>query len=200
MWRAPGASGVVRAQWRWALGFALALVSGNTLLRWLTRTVTFLSAVIGLAPSSLLWFWLFDRQVGLFNKALVEQGLLEKLPVWFKKVDTALVAVSLSVVWKLVGFGMILLLLALSLLASQRPLAKTSMIPPSYLQSSLSFDNYTKVASYQQSNWIYLRNSVLVAGLLIAMCLGDTVGLAINAERALMFGADISRLVKSGKR
>lgn len=93
------------------LGFALALlVSGNTPLRRLTRTVTFLPVVIGLASSSLLWFWLFDQQVGLFNKALVDLGLLEKPLVWFKKVDTALVAVSLSVVWKVVGFGMILIM------------------------------------------------------------------------------------------
>lgn len=93
------------------LGFALALlVSGNTPLRRLTRTVTFLPVVIGLASSSLLWYWLFDQQVGLFNTALVDLGLLEEPLVWFKKVDTALVAVSLSVVWKVVGFGMILIM------------------------------------------------------------------------------------------
>ena len=93
------------------LGFGLALlVSGNTPLRRLTRTVTFLPVVIGLASSSLLWFWLFDQQVGLFNKALVDLGLLAEPLVWFKKVDTALVAVSLSVVWKVVGFGMILIM------------------------------------------------------------------------------------------
>ena len=93
------------------LGFALALlVSGDTRLQRLTRTVTFLPVVIGLASSSLLWFWLFDQQVGLFNKALVDLGLLDEPLVWFKKVDTALVAVSLSVVWKVVGFGMILIM------------------------------------------------------------------------------------------
>lgn len=93
------------------LGFALALlVSPNTPLRRVTRTVTFLPVVIGLASSSLLWFWLFDQQVGLFNRLLVEVGLLSEPLVWFRKPDTAMVAVILSVTWKVVGFGMILIM------------------------------------------------------------------------------------------
>lgn len=93
------------------LGFALALlVSPNTPLRRLTRTVTFLPVVIGLASSSLLWFWLFDQQVGLFNRLLVQLGLLSEPLVWFRKVETGLAAVIISVTWKVVGFGMILIM------------------------------------------------------------------------------------------
>ena len=55
------------------LGFALALLTAdNTPLKRLTRTIIFLPVVIGLSSSSLLWFWLFDEQVGLFNKLLVD--------------------------------------------------------------------------------------------------------------------------------
>ena len=51
------------------LGFLLALLTAeNTPLKKLTRAVIFLPVVIGLAVSSLLWFWLFDQQVGLLNK------------------------------------------------------------------------------------------------------------------------------------
>ena len=93
------------------LGFALALlVAPNTPLRRVVRTVTFLPVVIGLASSSLLWYWLFDQQVGLFNKALVDLGLMDSGLVWFKKVDTAMAAVIISVTWKVVGFGMILIM------------------------------------------------------------------------------------------
>lgn len=93
------------------LGFALALlVSPNTPLRRLTRTVTFLPVVIGLASSSLLWYWLFDQQVGLFNKLLVDLSLISQPIVWFKKADTGMIAVILSVTWKVVGFGMILIM------------------------------------------------------------------------------------------
>jgi multiple sugar transport system permease protein len=52
--------------------FALALLSPpNTQLRRATRTVVYLPVVIDLASSSRRWFWLFDLQVGLFNKLLV---------------------------------------------------------------------------------------------------------------------------------
>lgn len=92
------------------LNLALALLtSKNTPLRRLTRTVIFLPVVIGLASSSLLWYWLFDQQVGLFNQLLVDMGLLSEPLVWFKKASTGQFAVIISVVWKVVGFGMILM-------------------------------------------------------------------------------------------
>jgi multiple sugar transport system permease protein len=93
------------------LGFALALlVSSNTPLRRLTRTVVFLPVVIGLASSSLLWFWLFDQQVGLFNQLLVDLHVISEPVVWFRKAETGLAAVIVSVTWKVVGFGMILIM------------------------------------------------------------------------------------------
>ncbi|MEO6300226.1 MAG: sugar ABC transporter permease [Paracoccaceae bacterium] len=92
------------------LNLSLALLTArNTPLRRLTRTVIFLPVVIGLASSSLLWYWLFDQQVGLFNKLLVDFGILDEPMVWFRKAASAQVAVTISVVWKVVGFGMILM-------------------------------------------------------------------------------------------
>ena len=61
--------------------------------------------------------------------------------------------------------------LLLSTLASFRPLSETSAVPPTYLPSSLSFENYAKVANYQQGIWVYVKNSTLVAGMTIVMCL-----------------------------
>ncbi len=92
------------------LNLALALlVSKNTKLRRVTRTVVFLPVVIGLASSSLLWYWLFDQQVGLFNQLLVDLHILDEPLVWFKKATTGAYGVIISVVWKVVGFGMILM-------------------------------------------------------------------------------------------
>ncbi len=91
------------------LGFALALLtSPNTPLRQVTRGVVFLPVVIGLGSSSLLWFWLFDQQVGQFNQILVDVGALDERAVWFTKADMALTAVIISVTWKVIGFGMLL--------------------------------------------------------------------------------------------
>src|SRR6202034_1584807 len=91
------------------LGFALALLTAdNTPLKRLTRTVVFLPVVIGLSSSSLLWFWLFDEQVGLLNKLLVDLRVIAQPIVWFVSADLAFWAVVISITWKVVGFGMVL--------------------------------------------------------------------------------------------
>jgi len=91
------------------LGFALALLTApNRPLRQVTRAVIFLPVVIGLGTSSLLWFWLFDQQVGQFNQIMVDLGIFEQPAVWFTKADMALTGVIISVTWKVVGFGMLL--------------------------------------------------------------------------------------------
>ena len=101
------------------LNLALALLTvRNTPLRQLTRTVIFLPVVIGLASSSLLWFWLFDQQVGLFNKLLVDLGILSEPLVWFRKSGTGQLAVMISVLWKVVGFGMILMVAGIQAIGS----------------------------------------------------------------------------------
>ncbi len=91
------------------LGFLLALLTApNRPLRQITRGIIFLPVVIGIGSSSLLWFWLFDQQVGLFNKALIDIGLMAEPMVWFTKADPALIAVTISITWKVIGFGMLL--------------------------------------------------------------------------------------------
>ncbi|MCR4283381.1 MAG: sugar ABC transporter permease, partial [Bauldia sp.] len=91
------------------LGFLLALLTAeNTPLKQLTRGIVFLPVVIGLGISSLMWFWLFDQQVGLFNQALVDLHIISQPMVWFTDAELALWGVMISVTWKVVGFGMIL--------------------------------------------------------------------------------------------
>ena len=91
------------------LGYALALLTfDNTPLKRLTRTIVFLPVIIGLSSSSLLWFWLLDEQVGLFNKLLVDLHVLKEPIVWFVTADLAFWAVVISITWKVVGFGMVL--------------------------------------------------------------------------------------------
>ena len=96
------------------LGLLLALLAAEpTRLARLTRLVVFLPVVSGLGSSSLLWYWLFDQQVGLFNRLLQDLHIIAHPIVWFVDPDRALWAVILSVVWKVVGFGMILMLAAI---------------------------------------------------------------------------------------
>lgn len=102
------------------LGFLLALlVVDNRPLVQFTRAVIFLPVVIGLASSSQLWVWLFDQQVGLLNKLLVDIGVLEDPLVWFRRADTGQAAVIISVVWKVLGFGMIIIVAGMQMINSE---------------------------------------------------------------------------------
>ncbi len=96
------------------LGFGLALLTvDKTPLKRLTRTIAFLPVVIGLSSSSLLWFWLFDEQVGLLNKLLTDFRVIAQPMVWFVSADLAFWAVVISITWKVVGFGMVLFIAAI---------------------------------------------------------------------------------------
>jgi multiple sugar transport system permease protein len=96
------------------LGYGLALLCLSARrLGALTRAVVFLPVVIGLGSSSFLWFWLFDEQVGLINKLLQDLHLIGQPIVWFVDADLGLAAVIVSIVWKVLGFGMILFIASL---------------------------------------------------------------------------------------
>ena len=102
-------------------GYLVALlVSPNTPLRKFTRAVVFMPVVIGLGVSSLLWYWLFSYNFGLVNRALVDVGIVLKPIVWFgEDADRALWAVIVSIVWKVLGFGMLLYVAAIQSIPSE---------------------------------------------------------------------------------
>ncbi|MBV9702401.1 MAG: sugar ABC transporter permease, partial [Methylobacteriaceae bacterium] len=76
------------------LGYLLALLTAGTgAIARFTRAVAFLPVVIGLGSSSLLWFWLFDQQVGLFDKLLQDLHIVSQPVVWFVDADLGLWAV-----------------------------------------------------------------------------------------------------------
>ena len=101
-------------------GYLIALlVAPNTPLRKFTRAVVFLPVVIGLGVSSLLWYWLFSYDFGLVNRLLVDLGVVSKPVIWFgEDADRALWAVIASIVWKVIGFGMLLFVAAIQGIAS----------------------------------------------------------------------------------
>jgi multiple sugar transport system permease protein len=103
------------------LGLLIALLTaGNTPLRRFTRAVVFAPVVIGLGASSLLWYWLFSYDFGLINRLLLDLGLIAKPIVWFgADADVAMWAVIASIVWKVVGFGMILFVAAIQAIPSE---------------------------------------------------------------------------------
>ena len=93
------------------LAFLLALLVNLPLAGiGIFRTAYFVPVVIGLGTSSLLWVWLLNDRVGIINTLLSDLGLIDKPIVWLAQKNTAILAIIVSVVWKTVGFTMILLL------------------------------------------------------------------------------------------
>jgi multiple sugar transport system permease protein len=102
-------------------GYLIALLTtANTWLNRLTRTVVFLPVVIGLGASSFLWYWLFSANYGLVNKLLLDIGVIDQ-PILWLGVDATVSnwAVIISVVWKVLGFGMILFVAAIQAIPSE---------------------------------------------------------------------------------
>lgn len=96
-------------------GYLLALLTAaNTPLRRFTRAVVFVPVVIGLGASSLLWYWLFATDHGYINRALLDLGLIAKPIIWLGvDADLSNWAIITSVVWKVIGFGMLLFVAAI---------------------------------------------------------------------------------------
>ncbi|MBA2720284.1 MAG: sugar ABC transporter permease [Chloroflexi bacterium] len=91
-------------------GYLIALLTAeNTPIRRFTRTVVFIPVVIGLGVSSLLWYWLFSGDFGFVNKILHDLGLIGKSILWLGvDADRSTYSIIVSIVWKVIGFGMIL--------------------------------------------------------------------------------------------
>jgi multiple sugar transport system permease protein len=102
-------------------GYAVALLTAaNTPLRRLTRGVVFVPVVIGLGSSSLLWYWLYSPHYGLLNKVFQDLGLIDQPILWLGvDADTSTWAIVLSVVWKVLGFGVILFVAAIQAIPSE---------------------------------------------------------------------------------
>ncbi|WP_233624284.1 carbohydrate ABC transporter permease [Actinoplanes sp. ATCC 53533] len=102
-------------------GYLLALLtSGGSRLRRVTRTVLFTPVVIGLGVSSLLWYWLFSTDFGLVNAALGDLGVIAEPIVWLGvDADRSNLAIIASVVWKVIGFGMVLFIGAIQAIPTE---------------------------------------------------------------------------------
>ena len=91
------------------VGFALALlVREHRRGVGFFRTVYFMPYVIGFAAASYLWVWFLNPSVGLFDKTLQALGITSSPVLWFNTRTLALFAVVLMIVWKVVGFTMLL--------------------------------------------------------------------------------------------
>lgn len=110
------------------LGYLIALLTAaNTPIKRFTRAVVFIPVVIGLGVSSLLWYWLFSYDFGLVNQVLLDTHIIGKPVIWFgANASLAMWAVIVSIVWKVVGFGMLLFVAAIQ--SIPRDITDASMV------------------------------------------------------------------------
>jgi len=77
------------------------------------RTAYFLPVVIGFGVSSLLWSWMYNSQLGVFDWLLVSLHIAKTPVQFFSSGKSALASVIFMVVWKTAGLNMILLLVGI---------------------------------------------------------------------------------------
>ena len=77
------------------------------------RSVYFLPTVIGFGTASVLWRWMYDDLIGLWQQLPIAIGLIDSPWPILDSATSALNAVVWMVLWKTVGFNMILLLTGL---------------------------------------------------------------------------------------
>jgi multiple sugar transport system permease protein len=92
------------------VGFGLAaLVTADRRGVRLFRAVYFMPLAIGYAAASYLWVWLLNPQVGIINRIIHDVCGVSKPIEWLATPGLSLFAVIVAVVWKTVGFSMLLL-------------------------------------------------------------------------------------------
>jgi len=91
---------------------AIALSYPLKHLSWLHRLLIFVPIVISSAVTGVLFSWIFHPVVGYLNYVLSWFGIWFGIegPLWLSSKDWALVSVTLAVVWRQLGFNVIIAL------------------------------------------------------------------------------------------
>lgn len=95
-----------------ALGIAL-LVNAEIRGREIYRTIVFLSYPLMTVAVGIIWRWLYDERVGLFNFVLRSTGIIDEPIAFLQTFEWSLPAVILANIWQVLGFYMIVLLTGL---------------------------------------------------------------------------------------
>lgn len=94
-----------------SLALAIALSFPLRRLSWLHRLLIFVPIVISSAVTGILFRWIFHPVVGYINYMLSLVGI--DGPNWLSDADTAIFAVMFAVVWRQIGFNVIISLAGL---------------------------------------------------------------------------------------
>jgi multiple sugar transport system permease protein len=95
-----------------ALGISL-MVNSDIRGRNVYRTIVFLSYPLMTVAVGIIWRWMYDEKVGLFNFLLRKLGIIDAPLAFLQSFELVLPSVLLANVWQILGFYMIVLLAGL---------------------------------------------------------------------------------------
>ncbi|MBI1777613.1 MAG: sugar ABC transporter permease [Proteobacteria bacterium] len=96
------------------LGFAAALLLNESFIwRPLARAAVIIPWALPSVIIALMWTWMYDFNLGVFNDALTRLGLIQRPQAWLATPDTALYAVILALTWQGFPFFAVVILAGL---------------------------------------------------------------------------------------
>jgi ABC-type sugar transport system permease subunit len=132
------------------IALALALMVNSRIRgRGIYRTIIFLSYPLTAVAVGIIWRWLYDAKVGLFNYLLRSAGLIDQPIAFLESFSTAMPAVIAAAIWQIVGFFMIILLTGLQ------------SIPP-HLYEAAAIDGAPRRAQFWRITLPLLRPSIFL--------------------------------------
>ena len=152
-----------------ALGLAL-LVNAEIKNRGLYRTLIFLSYPLMTVGVGIIWRWLYDEKVGLFNFVLRSLGIIDKPIAFLESFSTALASIMAAAVWQILGFFMIILLTGLQNI-------------PNHLYEAASIDGANKFRQFYRITLPLLRPSIflcLIIGIIASFTSFDLIFVMTN--------------------
>ena len=139
------------------LGIALAL---NKVLSSRVRntysTLILISWAVPLSIVGVTWRWMFNGQLGVVNKVLLDLGILESSYSWLGHSLSAMVVVILADSWSRIPFAAVVLLAGLQSI-------------PQEMYDAAKMDGATTMQTFRHVTLPYLRPSFFVAGLITWM-------------------------------
>ncbi len=152
-----------------ALGLAM-LVNSQIRSRGLYRTLIFLSYPLMTVGVGIIWRWLYDEKVGLFNFILRSLGLIDEPIAFLESFSTALASVMAAAIWQILGFFMIILLTGLQNI-------------PEHLYEAASIDGANRWRQFYRITLPLLRPSIflcLIIGIIASFTSFDLIFVMTN--------------------
>jgi multiple sugar transport system permease protein len=96
------------------LGLATALLLNQSFWwRGVARALVVVPLALPSVIIGLMWTWMYDFNVGVFNDILVRTGIIEAPIAWLARPDTALYAIMLGLIWQGFPFFAVMILAGL---------------------------------------------------------------------------------------